>query len=138
MVGNLIGDLLVCLDTSIIIDYLDGEKEVIELVNSYRLKERLSTTAITEYELLKHKDKIKRGLAEEVLDSIPIYNFNRASALEASKIFEKLSSLGKKINENDILIAGIAFANNELLITRDEKFSYIGDERIFVISNTIK
>lgn len=125
--------MLVCLDTSIIIDYLDGEKKIIELVDSYKLKEKISTTTITEYELLKHKNKIKRGLAEDVLDSIQIYTFNRASALEASKIFEKLRSLGKMINENDILIAGIAIANNELLITRDEKFNYINDERIFVI-----
>jgi predicted nucleic acid-binding protein len=129
---------VVCLDTSIIIDYLNGEKKIIELVDSYRLKEKISTTTITEFELLKHKDKIKRSLAEEILDSLQVYSFNRPSALEASKIFEKLRDLGKMINENDILIAAIAIANNELLITRDEKFNYINDERIFVISNNIK
>lgn len=117
---------------------MNGEKKIIELVDSYRLKEKISTTTITEFELLKHKDKIKRSLAEEILDSLQVYSFNRPSALEASKIFEKLRDLGKMINENDILIAAIAIANNELLITRDEKFNYINDERIFVISNNIK
>lgn len=133
MVGNLAGDLLVCLDTSVIIDYLGGEKRAIALVDSYKLKERICTTTITEYELLRHKDKIKRGLAEDVLDSMQIYTFDRASALEASKIFENLRDLGKMINENDILIAGIAIANNELLITRDEGFNHIKNGRILVL-----
>ncbi|MGI0100603.1 MAG: type II toxin-antitoxin system VapC family toxin [Candidatus Micrarchaeaceae archaeon] len=79
------------------------------------------------------KDKIKREIAEEFIDSMDIYAFDRLSALFASKIYEKLDNIGKMTDENDILIASIAMANNEILITRDAKFNYIGDERIIVI-----
>jgi tRNA(fMet)-specific endonuclease VapC len=131
--GNLIGDLVVCLDTSVIIDFLNGEKKITELINSYALREIISVTTITEYELLKHKDKIKREIAEGVINSMQLYNFDRKSAAEAARIFERLNSIGKMINQNDIFIAGIALANNELLITRDEKFNYINNERIIVV-----
>lgn len=124
---------MVCLDTNVIIDFLNGKKEIIEVVNSYALKEIISVTTITEYELLKHKDKIKREIAGGVISSMQIYSFDRKSAAEAARIFEKLNSIGKMINQNDILIAGIALANNELLITRDEKFNYINSEKIIVV-----
>jgi tRNA(fMet)-specific endonuclease VapC len=123
----------VCLDTNVIIDFISGDKKIIELVNSYALKEAISITAITEYELLKHKDRIKREIAEGVVNSMQILPFNRASAAEAARLFEKLSSAGKMINENDILIAGIAMANNELLITRDEGFNNMDNGHILII-----
>ena len=121
------------MDTSVIIDFLNGEKKITELINSYALREIISVTTITEYELLKHKDKIKREIAEGVINSMQLYNFDRKSAAEAARIFERLNSIGKMINQNDIFIAGIALANNELLITRDEKFNYINNERIIVV-----
>ena len=130
---NLIGDPMVCLDTSVIIDFISGDKKIIELVNSYALKEAISITAITEYELLKHKDQIKREIAEEVANSMQIYPFNRASAAEAARLFERLSRVGNMVNENDILIAGISMANNELLITRDAGFGNMDSERIRII-----
>jgi predicted nucleic acid-binding protein len=37
------------------------------------------------------------------------------------------------INENDLLIAGISLANNEILLTRDKKFANVDDERIKII-----
>ncbi len=133
MEGNLTGDLLVCLDTNILIDFMRGDKKVIDLVNSYSLKEIISITAITEYELLKHGDKIKREVAEEVIGPMKIHYFDRISAAEAARIFNRLKDAGKMINENDILIAGIAIANNELLITKDGRFKDIKSEKILVI-----
>ena len=37
------------------------------------------------------------------------------------------------INENDLLIAGISFANDELLLTRDQKFGSIDDVKIRIV-----
>jgi tRNA(fMet)-specific endonuclease VapC len=130
---NLTGDWLVCLDTNVIIDFLNGEKKIIELINSYAQREIISITAITEYELLKHKDKIKREIAEGVINSMQVYPFDRKSAAEAARVFEILTSIGKMIKQNDILIAGIAIANNELLITRDTRFKDMGNEKILIV-----
>ena len=37
------------------------------------------------------------------------------------------------INENDLLIAGISLANDELLLTRDQKFASIDDVNIKIV-----
>ena len=118
---------MVCLDTSILIDYLKGETGVVALVSSYSEKETLSTTVITEYELLRHPDKLKRDLAQELLATMKIYHFDREAAAESSRIYRNLKEKGNKVNENDILIAGISLSNKELLITRDGDFKYIGE-----------
>jgi tRNA(fMet)-specific endonuclease VapC len=118
---------MVCLDTSVLIDYLKGDKGIINLVKSYAEEDTIATTAVTEYELLKHRDEIKRGLAQELLSSIEIYAFDRKAAEESSKIYRDLRMQGKEINENDILIAGIALSNNEFLVTRDADFSNIAE-----------
>lgn len=123
---------MVCLDTSILIDYLKGEAGIVALVASYAKEGKLSTTAITEYELLKHQDKIKRELSEELLSTMKIYSLDRDAAKEASSLYQNLKGKGKIVNENDILIAGIAFSNNESIITRDQGFKYLEE------SNRIK
>lgn len=125
---------MVCLDTSILIDYLKGDVGVVNLVTSYAKEGKLSTTTISEYEMLRHPDKLKREAAQELLSGMKVYYFDRTAAERASKIYRDLKIQGKPINENDILIAGIALSNNEFLLTRDEGFSQIGEkDRIKVI-----
>jgi len=48
-------------------------------------------------------------------------------------LFGKLKESGKLINENDLLIAGIVLANNEVLLTRDRKFGNINDASIKIV-----
>jgi predicted nucleic acid-binding protein len=96
-------------------------------------KEQIKTTNITEYELLKHKSEIRRHAAEIFLSGVTVCPFDRNSAKRAASLYEKLESTGKMINENDLLIAGISLANNEILLTRDKKFANVDDERIKII-----
>lgn len=119
---------MVCLDTSVLIDYLKGDQGIVALVASYVKEEKLSTTAVSEYELLRHPDKLKRDVAQELLSTMKIYDFDRDAADESSRIYRRLNEEGSKINENDILIAGIALANKELLLTRDNGFNRIGEK----------
>lgn len=113
---------LVCLDTSVIIDYLKGEGPAVNIVESYLKNERLATTTITKYELLKHTDVLKREIAEEMLSSMILYQFDSEAAVEAAKIYRELSAKGEMVNESDILILGIVKHNKEKLITRDTGF----------------
>ena len=48
--------------------------------------------------------------------------------------YKKLKTKGKIVNELDILIAGIAVANNETLITEDKDFLNFGITKIVVLS----
>ena len=121
------------IDTSVIIAFLAGDEKVVAFIKKLAKKENIKTTAITEYELLKHKNALKKHLAEEFLSEITVCPFDSASARKSASIYEKLRETGKMINENDLLIAGISLANNEVLLTRDKNFSNINAEKIQLV-----
>lgn len=121
------------IDTSVIIDFLAGDEKIVNLIKELAEKEVIKTTTITEYELLKHKAELKRQVAEKFLSAMQVCPFDRASARKAATLFEKLTKAGKMINENDLLIAGITLSNDEVLLTRDQKFASIGDSNIKIV-----
>jgi predicted nucleic acid-binding protein len=121
------------IDTSVIIDFLAGDEKIVSLIKELAQKEEIKTTAITEYELLKHKTELKRQVAEKFLSAVQVCPFDRSSAGKAALLFEKLSKAGKMINENDLLIAGIVLSNDEVLLTRDQKFGSIDDSNIKIV-----
>ncbi len=96
-------------------------------------KEDVKTTTITEYELLRHKVKIKKQAAERFLSGAAVYSFDRAAAKEAALLFEKLQDAGRTVNENDLLIAGISLAHDEVLLTRDQKLANVGKDNIRIV-----
>jgi tRNA(fMet)-specific endonuclease VapC len=118
------------IDTCVIIDFFEGDEKVVLKLNELSQKEKLKTTAITEYELLKYKNDLKRQLAEDFLATLTVCPFDKASAAEAAVLFRKLSNVGRMVNESDLLIAGTAIANNDVLLTRDRNLAGIGDSRI--------
>jgi predicted nucleic acid-binding protein len=124
---------MVFIDTSVIIDFLAGDAQIISLVKEFSEKEEIKTTAITEYELLKHRTELKRQVAEKFLSAVTVCPFDRPAARKAALLFEKLSKAGKMINETDLLIAGISLASDELLLTRDKKLSHIDDASIKIV-----
>ena len=121
------------LDTSVIIDFLVGDEKIVALVKELSEKQELKTTTITEYELLRHKTKIKRNAAERFLSGVTVYPFDRSSARKAASLYETLKRDGKMINENDLLIAGISLSNDDILLTRDRKFGAIDDANIKIV-----
>jgi tRNA(fMet)-specific endonuclease VapC len=120
------------LDTSVIIAFLAGDQKIITSIQKIP-KETLKTTTISEYELLRHRAKIKKRAAEKFLSAVTVCAFDRAAARNAALLFEELQYAGKMINENDLLIAGIAIANNEILLTRDKKLANINKENIKIV-----
>ena len=121
------------LDTSVIIDYLAGDQKIIALVKEILTREDAKTTTITEYELLRHKARIKKQAEERFLSGAIVYSFDRAAAKEAAHIFQELQNIGRMINDNDVLIAGIVLAHGEVLLTRDQKLASIGKENIRIV-----
>jgi tRNA(fMet)-specific endonuclease VapC len=121
------------IDTNVIIDFLAGDKKIVSLIQELAAKEEIKTTSITEYELLKHKTKLKRQLAEDFLSELTVYPFDKDAAKEAAMLFQELQDAGKMINENDLLIAGISLAQNEVLLTRDQKLASVGKDNIRIV-----
>ena len=118
------------LDTSVIIDFLAGDQKIVALVKEILSKEDVKTTTITEYELLRHKTKIKKQAAERFLSGVIVSSFDREAAKKAAELFQELQAAGRMVNENDLLIAGIALAHDEILLTRDQKLASIGKDKI--------
>jgi predicted nucleic acid-binding protein len=124
---------LTFIDTSVIIDFLAGDEQIVSAIQALTKKETIRTTTITEYELLKHRKELKRDIAEKFLSAITVCPLDRASAKQAALLFERLSKDGTMINENDLLIAGITLAKGEVLLTRDKKFAHLKEASIQII-----
>ncbi len=68
------------------------------------------------------------------LDQFVIYNFEAYAVAEIVKAYQMLKTKGKMVNELDIIIVGIAAANNEMLISRDRDFLNFEIAKIIVLS----
>ena len=121
------------LDTSVIIAFLRGDEKIVALIKEASLKNNLKTTTITEYELLKYKDEIGKNAAEKFLSHTTIIPFDRAAAQKAAVLFQELQDAGQMINENDLLIAGVALTQNEVLLTRDKKLAKLHKHNIKIV-----
>lgn len=112
---------MVCLDSDIIISFLKNNKDAIEKIKELQEnEEEISTTSINSFEVYRRfvnykKDSIDRF--EKFLSNIKIINFNLNSSKKAAEIFEELKSKGETLDLADVMIAAVAIANNETLIT---------------------
>ncbi len=113
------------LDTSVIIDFI-GDKKIVSLVQEL-LTEEIKTTCITSTKLENQTEKTTTGFHE-----MKIYP-DENSAREAATLYIELQANGKMINQNDVLIAGIALAYGEVLLTRDRKLASIGKDNIKIV-----
>ena len=116
------------LDTSVLIELLGNNTSVKE--NLSTLGEKASTTAITKYELL-CGPKEERSLA--LLDTMEVYDYSGVAAERSAKIYKELRKKGALINVLDVLIASIAIARDELLVTMDKDFKRIEGLKVLVI-----
>lgn len=124
---------MVCLDTNVIVELLRGNQKVMALVREYETTEQVTTTAITEYELLCYPNAPKGKDVRRMLENIKAYDLDGRSARKSAEIFIQLQATGKLISDTDILIAGIAGSNGETLITLDKDFENIATGSIIVL-----
>jgi len=119
------------LDSDILIAILKGRSEAIQKIT--KLEEdgdSLSTTIITAYELLKgaYLSRSSEETLAKVTDAISelqIFDLTYNACEEASRICRDLKKKGRMVGEFDMLIAAIARANDQVLVTRDEHFELI-------------
>ncbi len=121
------------LDTSVVIDFLAGDEKVVSMIKGLAKRDTLKTTAITEYELLKHGDVLKREVAEKFLSAVKVCPFDEAAAKQAALLFGRLRGKGTMINENDLLIAGVVMTCGDVLLTRDKGFACLTEANIKII-----
>lgn len=125
---------MVCLDTSIIIDFLKGRENAVSAIASYsKNPEGLSTTSVSVYELLKYKNIKEKEKMLMFVSRLKLHDLDMAAAGIASDNYLLLEGKGTIIKEFDLLIAGIAKANDEILLTSDHDFDRISGGNIRVV-----
>lgn len=113
---------MVCLDSDIIIDFLNNKKEAVKKILQLEESEELTTTSINIFEILRGLSKFKEAeKGRAFISNLKILNFNFESAEKAAKIFEELKSIGNLVDQLDLFIASIAITNNQSLLTRNIK-----------------
>jgi tRNA(fMet)-specific endonuclease VapC len=126
-----LGFSLAILDTDILVALLKGAPDATEKIRKLEEKsERVSTTVITAYELLKGasiSSNPQENLmkVEDAISSLQVLDLSLKACKEASKIYGALRKTGSVIGEFDILIAAIARTYDETIITRDTHFKLI-------------
>jgi tRNA(fMet)-specific endonuclease VapC len=124
---------MVILDTSVMVDVSRKKKYALDLIASYQEKERVSTTIITQYEMLRGAPESYINYIADLLNRFVILDFGTDALDEMVKIYKTLKERGTLINELDIMIAGIAATSNQTLITKDKDFLNLESDKIIVL-----
>jgi tRNA(fMet)-specific endonuclease VapC len=118
---------MVCLDTTFVIDFLRGAKDIQAIKeNLDKTNESITITAPTVIEItrglyLNNVRPDERQKVEDMFSSLIILDLDNKSAMLAGKIEAELIRAGKQIDLEDIMIASIAITNNQKLITRNTR-----------------
>lgn len=118
---------MIC-DTSFLIDLLRGT-DIKAKQKAEELDQKLipkTASSITVMELWRGAIKAARSEEEkkkvdELLRSLLVYTFSEEDAKAAAEIEAYLSKIGEIIDMEDIMIAGVAKARNEPILTRNKK-----------------
>ncbi|HUW88984.1 MAG TPA: type II toxin-antitoxin system VapC family toxin [Candidatus Nanopelagicaceae bacterium] len=127
---------MILLDTSACVDYLNGNKELKKVIDDQ--EDLIHITAITIYEMNIGFERTRRKISEkrykqlckpwlEFISSMEIFPLGYKEAEKAAKIYDFLESQGERIDDNDILIAGIMLTNgiNEIITRNVNHFKRI-------------
>ena len=112
----------VCIDTDIFIDHLRGKNPGADIYAKIITEEIPYTTSITRFELFcGARNQKEEDIINECLLGFSLLPFDKKSSQEAARIYRDLKKKGQLIGMRDILIAGIALANNLPVATKNKK-----------------
>ncbi|MCK4779070.1 MAG: type II toxin-antitoxin system VapC family toxin [Candidatus Lokiarchaeota archaeon] len=123
---------MIILDTSACIDYLNGNDQIKKVLSEQ--ESLFNLTSISIYEVNIGLERTRRIISEErykklykiwmeFISSMEIFTLGFKEAEKAAKISDVLESKGQRIDDNDILIAGIMLSNGiKRIITKNIKY----------------
>lgn len=124
------------LDSSFLIDILRNNKKALELLDDLERKEQaLFITAPTVMELWEgalQSNILERekGHVEELLAAMTFLPLDIRASKRTAEIEVDLSRKGVSIEAEDIMIAGIALSNGEMVVTKDTHYTFIVGLRV--------
>jgi len=108
------------LDTSFLIDLMNGEERV-EGVHE-ETKGEQSTSTVCVYELSKFS-----GFEASSLGDKRVLRLSSGDAERAGDVYRRLRERGEPVSETDSLIAGVALNRDLTILTRDSDFGKVDD-----------
>lgn len=121
-----------CLDTNIAVDFLRGDKFIINKVQNLVSENDVFLTSVSLCELFKgaylssRSDK-ELSIISEFVESIGIVDLDIHTSKIFGKEYVRLSKIGKMIPEFDLMIVCTAKAHGLIFVTRDRKhFEHTG------------
>jgi len=120
------------LDSNIIIDFLIGREEAINLLNEIKKIDDFPATSplcIAEVQLGVKKEEEKN--TNIFLNSLKVYDVNRTIANKAGTYIRKYKNKGITLPLIDTLIATTCIINNLILVTYDTKHYPIQDLKLW-------
>lgn len=114
------GRIVVVLDTTFLVDVLK-KKAPVDLVKGVNTGAYITSISAMElmFGALKSQNKAQEETTMSLLNSFSVLDFDLDSSIEASRIKHILSKSGSMIETEDIMIAAIAKANNQAVVTRN-------------------
>ena len=117
-----------CLDTSVLIDYLEGEASVGEFVESHDREPLFAPTPALQEVFIgavraRGDDGLERVRSD--LDWVEPIDLTIDTAAEAARIDGELHAAGEPIGPLDTLIAGVVRHANGTIVTRDNHFTRV-------------
>jgi len=111
------------LDTTAVIDLLKNRKDIKEKLKELEGKNVVfTTTTITNFEMWAGPMDLKEEQElNEFFKTIRIYPLTEKDAEIAGKVHKVLRKEGQEIGSEDCMIAGIAIAKQEPVLTRNKK-----------------
>jgi predicted nucleic acid-binding protein len=120
----------ICLDSDIIIDFLEGRKAAIEKLKHYIEKEEIVTTSVVMFEVLASVRSIAPVL--RFMGNLEILGFDEQSAELASKIYRDGTKEGIRLSTRAIINAAICIRNDAFLLTKNRN-EYAGIKGLKVV-----
>ena len=125
---------MACLDTSFLIDVLDGDEAAREVMTDLdERSERHAVTPVTAAELwidanMCSIQEFRR--TEELLESLLWLEFDRGFVRRAGRLQATLMESGSPLGFNDCVIAATAIEHGQELVTGDADFENVPDLRV--------
>ncbi len=123
---------MVVLDTSAVIDVVDGTLRGNEIREKYREEEIVVTTITINEALANTKDKEHTAFLNFFKLS-KVLSFDSKAAYESARIEQELRKKGAMIGKLDLFIASICKAYDYLLVTLDNDFKRVEGLKVTVI-----
>lgn len=125
---------MVCLETSFVVDVLQGRngaRAVMEEVNDSERRPTVTPVTASEVWVGAYFGSAEDlEVAEELLDSLAWLDFSRACARRAGRLQSNLAREGSPLGIADCMIAATALEHGQTLVTRDDDFERVPDLRL--------